>query len=501
MAPTFDVLETTIDEIHDAYRNDATTCRRLVERYLKRIDAYDENGPELNAIITVNPNATDRAAALDEAFESEGLVGPLHGIPFVVKDQVETGNVRTTFGSEAFAEYTPAEDATLVRKLRDAGAVILAKTNLPDWATSWFGYSSVNGRTKNPYALDRDPGGSSSGTGAAVAANLAAVGIGEDTGGSIRLPAAYTNLFGIRVTPGLLSRSGMSPLVVSQDTPGPMARSAKELATVLDVTVGYDSEDEYTVANELTEDAGSYVDRLDADALDGARVGVLRDAFGDEDDPDAGPVTRAVTDAIETMADAGAEIVDPVSIPELDDHLDATSLYILQSKCDLNDFLESRPDAPVDSVEQLYESGQYHELLDLFVGIAEDGPANPEDDPDYWKAVAAQLEFQRDVLSVYADHDLDVLLCPDCQVVPPEASAIEAGELDTLTFPTNTVIASQSGLCAVSVPAGFTDDDLPVGVELLGKPYAESTLLSLAYAFEDVADPRRSPDTAPPLDE
>ncbi|WP_435176387.1 amidase [Halorussus sp. AFM4] len=501
MPATFDVLDTTIDEIHDAYRNDTITCQRLVERYLDRIEAYDENGPELNSVITVNPNATDRAADLDGAFESDGFVGPLHGIPFVVKDQVETADVRTTFGSEAFAEYTPEEDATLVRKLRDAGAVVLAKTNLPDWATSWFGYSSVAGRTKNPYALDRDPGGSSSGTGAAVAANLAAVGIGEDTGGSIRLPAAYNNLFGIRVTPGLLSRTGMSPLVVSQDTPGPMARSAEELATVLDVTVGYDPADEYTVATELTEDAGSYADQLDDGALDGARIGVLRDAFGDEDDPDAGPVTRTVNEAVETMADAGADIVDPVSIPDLDYHLDATSLYILQSKRDLNDFFESRPDAPIDSVAELYESGQYHELLDLLIGIAEDGPEDPEDDPDYWRAVAAQLEFQRDALSVYADHDLDVLLCPDCQVVPPKAAAIEAGELDTLSFPTNTVVASQSGLCAVSVPAGFTDDGLPVGVELIGKPHAEATLLSLAYAYEDVADPRRSPDTAPPLDE
>jgi Asp-tRNA(Asn)/Glu-tRNA(Gln) amidotransferase A subunit family amidase len=498
---TFDIIEATIDDVHAAYGAGELTCAELVERYLDRIAAYDERGPELNSIITVNDNALSRAAELDEAFENDGFVGPLHGIPFVVKDQVETAEVTTTFGSEAFADYRPGEDATFVTKLRDAGAVVLAKTNLPDWATSWFGYSSVNGRTKNPYELSRDPGGSSSGTGVAVAANLATVGIGEDTGGSIRLPAAYTNLFGIRVTPGLLSRTGMSPLVASQDTPGPMARSAKELATVLDVTVGYDAADEYTAATELTDEAGSYVERLDATALDGARIGVLRDAFGDEDDPESGPVTSTVEDAIEVMADAGAEIVDPVSVPDLDAHLDATSLYLLQSKHDLNEFFASRPEAPAESVTELYESGQYHDILDLFVGIAEEAPEDPEADPEYWKSVAAQLSFQRDVLNVYAANDLDVLLCPDARIVPPKADAIEAGELDTLTFPTNTVLASQSGLCAVSVPAGLTDEGLPVGVELIGKPYNESTLLSLAHAYERKGNPRRPPETAPELGE
>nr|WP_245902885.1 amidase [Salinigranum rubrum] len=188
----FDVTETSIDEVHAAYEAGDLTCRELVEAYLDRIEAYDENGPELNAIVTVNPKATVRADELDAALDADGFVGPLHGIPIVVKDQVETADVRTTFGSEAFAEYQPATNATLVTRLEDAGAIILAKTNLPDWATSWFGYSSVIGRTKNPYDLARDPGGSSSGTGAAVAANLGTVGIGEDTGGRFGCPPRTT---------------------------------------------------------------------------------------------------------------------------------------------------------------------------------------------------------------------------------------------------------------------------------------------------------------------
>ncbi|WP_122091125.1 amidase [Halalkalicoccus subterraneus] len=497
----FEVTDATIDEIHTAYQSDDLTAQELVETYLNRIEKYDQHGPELNAIITINPQAVEQAIELDEKFDAEGRVGPLHGIPFVVKDQVETAGITTTFGSEAFANYQPSADATLIKHLREAGAIILAKTNLPDWATSWFGYSSVIGRTKNPYDPERDPGGSSSGTGAAVAANLGAIGIGEDTGGSIRLPASFNNLFGIRVTPGLLSRTGMSPLVASQDTPGPMARTAKDLASVLDVTVGYDAEDEYTAVTEFADEAGSYVDHLDADAFDGTRIGVLRDAFGDENDPESGPVTTLVDEAIDTMADLGAEIVEPVSIPNLDEHLDSTSLYLLQSKRDLNEFFQARPDAPVDSVAELYESNQYSEILDLFIGIAEEAPTDPESDPDYWKSVAAQLSFQRDVLNVYAANDLDVLLCPDVQVLPPKATDIESGALDTLTFPTNTVIASQSGLCAISIPGGLTDNGLPVGVELLGKPYDESMLLSLAYAFDQHTDLREPPENAPPLED
>jgi len=199
------------------------------------------NGPELNSILTVNPRALDEAEELDRSFGRSGeFVGLLHGVPVLVKDQAETAGIRTTFGSVAFEDHVPEEDATVVRRLKEAGAVVLAKTNLPDFATSWFAYSSAGGVTKNPYDLDRDPGGSSGGTGAAVAANLGAVGIGEDTGGSIRLPASFDNLVGVRVTTGLISRNGLSPLVVFQDTAGPMTRTVKDAAILLDALVGYD---------------------------------------------------------------------------------------------------------------------------------------------------------------------------------------------------------------------------------------------------------------------
>ena len=233
MTKTFALEEATIDNIHAAFYENTLTCVELVQGYLDRIAAYDQSGPALNSYVTLNPAVLAEAAALDDAFKKSGkLSGPLHGIPIAVKDQAETKGIPTSFGSIALKGYVPREDSTLVAKLKEAGAVILGKTTLPDFATSWFGYSSASGETKNPYDMARDPGGSSAGTGSAVAANLAAVGIGEDTGGSIRLPASFDNLVGVRVTPGLISRKGLSPLVVFQDTAGPMGRTVRDTVSL-----------------------------------------------------------------------------------------------------------------------------------------------------------------------------------------------------------------------------------------------------------------------------
>jgi len=494
-----DLLEATVDGLQDAYESGAATAQEVVEQYLDRIEAYDRNGPELNGIVRVNPGAMERAAELDRTLDETGeFVGPLHGIPVLVKDQAETADIETTFGSIAFEEYQPTEDARIVRNLRDAGAIVVAKTNMPDWASTWFGFSSVLGRTKNPYALDRDPGGSSSGTAAGVAANLGTIGIGEDTGGSIRLPASFTNLFGIRVTTGLISRSGLSPLVRFQDTPGPLTRTVRETAQLLDVLVGYDPDDEFTAATELAHVDGSYTNHLDADGLDGVRLGVLRDAFGADDDPRCAPVNERVGDALDEMVNQGAELVDPVSIPELDRFIDESMLYVLLSKYELNEFIGSRPDPPVDTIEEVDESGQYHELLELFKDIVRDGPDDPETVPDYWAALVEQERFQRTLLNVFAEHDLDAIVCPNVQTLPPTAEALRAGEWSP---PINPLIASQTRCPAMSVPAGLTDDGLPVGVELIGNPYDEATLIEMAYAYEQAADPRVGPETAPALSE
>lgn len=492
------IPEATIAELHEAMGAGDLTSSALVERYLDRIEAYDRTGPELNTIVTVNPGAKKRASTLDERFSREGLTGPLHGIPVLVKDQVSTADIVTTYGSEAFAEYVPSTDATIVRRLRDAGAIVLAKTNLPDWAAGFVGHSSAAGQTKNPYALDRSPGGSSAGTGAGIAANLGTIGIGEDTGGSIRVPASCCNLYGLRPTTGLVSRTGLSPLVSRQDTAGPMARTVDDVARLFDVLVGFDLDDERTGACRLHRDEGSSCSAPELGGLDGRRLGVLRSRFGDG--PRATPVTEMVDSALETLAEAGAELVDPVVIPALDRRLDRSSLHALQPKRDIDGFLASLEDPPVGSVAELHRRGAYHEALELFETIAA-APDDPTNDPAYWRAVAAQESLREAIVYLLAARDLDALVFPDVQVVPPRYVAIQRGDVTREEYTVNTVISSQSSCPSISMPAGFTDDGLPVGVELLGAPHSESALIGMAAAYERQAETRRPPASAPPLGE
>lgn len=492
------VEETTIDAIHAAYLDGSLTCVALVQAYLDRITAFDQRGPALNAYVTINPHALAEAARLDAAFARTGtLTGPLHGIPIAVKDQIETAGIATSFGSIAIKGYIPTEDSTLAAKLKDAGAILLGKTNLPDFATSWFGYSSAGGETKNPYDLAHDPGGSSAGTAAAVSANLAAVGIGEDTGGSIRLPASFTNLVGVRVTPGLISRSGLSPLVVFQDTAGPMGRTVKDTAIVLDAIVGYDPKDPYTAAYLIAGHKGSYTQNLDAKGLRGARIGVLKEAFGSDSDADCAEVNKVIRGAIESMKTAGAEIVD-VSLPGLMDFVVETSLYIAHSRHDINKFLTARPQLPYSSLDAIYKDGKYHKNLDLIEEVMS-GPLEPADDPGYYRKLAARDEFQRAVIGLIAMNRLDGICFPSTQVLPPTRHALQSGRWTVLGFPTNTLIAAQTWLPSICLPAGFSSGGLPVGLEMVVLPYHEPDLFRLGYAFEQATLHRRAPTSAPPL--
>src|SRR4051794_27031664 len=289
----FQIEEATIDGIHEAMRSGETSSAALVEEYRARIDAIDRNGPQLNSVLGLNERAAERARELDAELARTGeLAGPLHGIPILVKDCVETSEIPTTFGSAAITGYTPEQDAVTVRKLREAGAVILGKTTLPDFATSWFSYSSVSGETKNPYDLDRDPGGSSAGTGSAIAANLATVGIGTDCGGSIRLPSSFCGLVGIRSTPGVVPRTGSSYLVIFQDTIGPMTRSVADAVTMFDVLAGYDESDPYTAAYVIARAPASYRAQLGDATLEGARLGLVTNAMGADSDPDCAAVNE-----------------------------------------------------------------------------------------------------------------------------------------------------------------------------------------------------------------
>lgn len=497
MNHAFDLIETTIDDVHDAMEAGEITSQELVEQYLDRIDQYDRNGPELNSIITVNEAASNRASELDELREQDGFVGPLHGIPVLVKDQAETEGLRTTFGSEACTDYIPEADATIVSHLKEAGAIVLAKTNLPDFAAAYFGRSSELGQTKNPYDTSRDTGGSSAGTGSSVAANLGVVGVGEDTGGSIRVPSANCNLFGIRVTTGLISRTGLSPIVTRQDTAGPMARTVTDMTRLLDVLVGYDPEDEWTSANAYT-DVDSYTDYLDEDGLEGKRIGVLRERFGSDDNSDAAPVNTLVGDRLEQFRKAGAELVDPVSIADVEEQIQDTEVYEYYGTIHLNAFLEERDDIPYDSIHEICNAKAYHESLILLEAIAEMDTV-PEEELDFWRQSLGQESFRRDIMDTFAANDLDAILFPDVQVVPPKIAEL-GDKYTTANYPTNTPIGAQSQCPAISVPAGLTDEGCPVGIELLGKPHHEHQLIEMAYAYEQAADPRHSPESAPAIE-
>ena len=483
----FQIEETTIDGIHEAMRSGETSSAALVEEYRARIDAIDRNGPQLNSVLGLNERAAERAAELDAELARTGeLAGPLHGIPVLVKDCVETSEIPTTFGSAAITGYTPKQDAVTVRKLREAGAVILGKTTLPDFATSWFSYSSVSGETKNPYDLNRDPGGSSAGTGAAIAANLAAVGIGTDCGGSIRLPSSFCGLVGVRSTPGVVPRTGSSYLVIFQDTIGPMTRSVADAVTVFDVLAGYDESDPYTAAYVISRAPASYRAALDGATLEGARLGLVTNALGADSDPDAAAVNEVVHAAADAIRAAGGEVVE-VTIPNLADHIAATSQYVARTKHDINEFLASRSDLTLNDI---VAAGKYHKDLDLIDAVME-GPDEPEDDPDYFRRIGAREDFARETVNVMARNRLDGLIYPTSQVPAPTMEGRK--DWTTLTFPTNTLIASQTWSPAMSVPAGFTADGLPVGLEFVAAPYDETTVFRLGYAFEQATLHRRAP--------
>jgi amidase len=490
MTSGFELEEAAIEQIHGAMRAGELTAADLVRGYFARLETH---GPALNAVLARSEQALGRAEELDRTFAETGeLAGSLHGIPVALKDNIATVDMPTTFGSAAMEGYRPAEDATVTRRLRDAGAIILVKTTLPDWATSWFSYSSLSNETRNPYDLDRDPGGSSSGTGAAVAANLCTIGLGTDCGGSIRVPSSFCNLVGVRSTPGVVPRTGTSYLVIPQDTCGPMTRTVTDAARVMDVLVGYDPTDPYSAAYAVSRRERAYTDELSADGLRGARVGLVTNGLGADDDPEPAAVNAIVRAAVEAIGAAGADVVD-VTIPDLMDHIVQTSMYTDRSKHDIDLFLSQLSEPPVRSLREVYESGQYHRDLDLMDAIIA-GPDQPDEQPDYLRRFAARHEFTLAVTNVMAANELELLVYPTVQVPPPTMAGRR--NWTTLTFPTNTLIASQTWMPAMTVPAGFTPDGAPVGLELVAKPYDEGTLFRCGYAFEQATHHRRAPELA-----
>ena len=481
-----EVFEASIPDLQEAMSDGRVTAVQLVDAYLARIGAYDHGGPALNSMIRLNPNARAQAAALDQERALVGVRGPLHGIPIILKDNYDVADLPTSGGSIALAGMIPPDDAFQVGKLREAGAVIIGKSNMHELAYGITTISSVGGQTRNPYDPSRNPGGSSGGTGAAIAASFAAIGWGSDTCGSIRIPASHHNLFGLRPTKGLSSIDGIIPLSHTQDVGGPLARTATDLAIGLDATIGVDAADP---ATRILSDGPPprFVDGLDAEALQGARLGVLTTLFGEA--ADDREHARMVRSALDSMSAAGAEIID-VEVPGLDSLLSGSSLIRLEFKWDLIDYLAATPDAPVASLQDILDGGLYHVRLE---GIFRGNAATEErNDAAIARAMDKRAAARAAVVATMDEQSLDALAYPTIRRRAARIGDPQGGS--------NCQLSATTGLPALSVPAGFTGAGLPVGLELLGRPLQDARLLALGYAFEQAFELRRAPVRTPPLE-
>ena len=493
--PTFVPEEATISGVHAALAAGNVTCVQVVQAYLRRIEAYDDRGPALNAVISMNPAALETAAELDRTENaSRSPLRPLHCIPIILKDNFDSRDMPTTGGSVTLATSVPLRDAFVVRKLRDAGAIILAKANLTELARGGTTVSSLGGQTRNPYDLTRTPGGSSGGTGAAIAASFGVAGTGSDTGQSVRSPASAQSLVGLRPTRGLISRTGIIPVSTTQDEAGPITRTVADAARLLDVMAGYDADDPITAFGAHRVPA-TYTAFLNPDGLKGARIGVLSEFFGRES---VHQDVNAVTDvAIRKMAESGATIVR-ITIPGLDFLTRNIQVAEYETKIAFNKYLASLgPRAPVKTLDEFIARGGFHSSLKA--GLEADRRvADGLNDPEYKNRLLRRHDLGRAVMNVIAANRLEAILYPHQRrlVVPIGEDQVER----------NGVLSNSTGFPAITFPGGFSRPTssaplgVPVGIELLGPEWSEPTLIALAFAFEQVARPRRPPASVPPID-
>jgi amidase len=498
----FELDEMTITALQDGMKSGKFTARSLTEKYLKRIEEIDQHGPGVNAVIELNPEALPIADALDRERKAHGPRGPLHGVPVLIKDNIATRDrMQTTAGSLALEGAVPPKDSFVAKKLRDAGAVILGKTNLSEWANirsshSTSGWSGRGGQTRNPYALDRNPCGSSSGSAAAVAANLCVAALGTETDGSIVCPAHANGIVGIKPTVGLVSRAGIIPIAHSQDTAGPLARTVTDAAILLGALAGFDGDDPATAASRGQAPA-DYARFLDAKGLAGARLGVVRKLAGFSE-----AVDQLMNGAIEEMKRQGAEVVDPADVPALDQLGDAELQVLLyELKTDLNAYLvQLGPGAPVHSLEDIIAFNEQHREKempffgqDLFLKAQAKGSL-------YRKGYLDALEKCRRLMRaegidrVIDTSKLDALVAPTG--APAWLTDYVDGDHDLGGSSTPAAIA---GYPHISVPLGFVFG-LPVGISFFGRAWSEPTLLKLAFAFEQAMQHHRPPRFLPTAD-
>ena len=481
--PQFDVFEASIAQIRDALDQGQVSSVQLVQQYLERIQAYDKQGPKLNSIVRINPEALVQAQELDAERERTGSRGPLHGVPIVVKDNYNTDHMPTTGGSVALANFIPSENATQVDKLMRSGAIILAKTNLHEYAYGITSIGSLVGQTRNPYDPRRVPGGSSGGTGAAVAASFAAAGFGSDTCGSIRIPSAFNNLIGLRPSKGLSSIYGVLPLSHTQDVAGPLARSAEDLAIILDIVSGYDSRDEATQIMRTTA-APAFVDRLHSANLADLRIGKLQQYFEGSD----GAVNIVLEEALDWYEEQGAEIV-VVEIPDMADLIRRSGLIGHEFKTDINQYLATFSEDENLSLNFIVSQGLYHEAVD---GVLSRSNASELDEQAYRRAIAVRSELRAAIEAVLVEQGLDAIAYPTIKRTQVFTGESQPGS--------NCSLSANSGLPALSIPVGFTSNGLPVGLELLGGFLLDAELLAIAQPYESAMNSRRAPSTTPALE-
>ncbi|MBY3555931.1 amidase family protein [Modestobacter lapidis] len=489
----FPVEEASVASIRAAIADGSTTCKEVVQESLDRIQAYDDQGPQLRAVLTVNDSAVRKAARLDAHYRSSGFAGPLHCVPVLLKDNYDTGDLPTSAGSALLAEMQPEDDATTVARLREAGAVVVGKANLHEFAVAGFTAGSLGGQTLNPYDLTRTPGGSSGGTGAGVAAGFAVIGTGTDTVNSIRSPASANNLVGLRPTRGLVSRDGIVPVSSTQDAAGPITRTVADAAAALQAMAGYDPRDSATdvlTGRELPD----YVAALDGEGLAGARIGVVTDFLLDGEVYE--PVNEVVARARQDLTDLGAEVVD-VSIGSTAGQL--ASEHDVQ-RFEMEPLLESylaATDAPVDTLEDIRASGVPHPSVESALTAA-DETGDGRADQEYAQRLVRIAELRERVLQIMDDEGLDLLFYPmQSRLVEPVE---EQAQRDR-----NGILAALTGFPALTVPGGFSAPSataplgVPVGVEFFARPFDEPLLLAAGQDYEQATQHRELPPTTPPL--
>ena len=491
----FELDELSVAAFQDGMKSGKYTARSLTEKYLARIEAIDRRGPKLTSVIEINPDALAIAEGLDKERKAKGSRGPMHGIPVLIKDNIGTHDrMMTTAGSLALEGSIPAQDAFVARRLREAGAVILGKTNPSEWANirsshSTSGWSGRGGLTRNPYALDRNPCGSSSGSGVAVAANLCAVAVGTETDGSVVCPSTVNGIVGIKPTLGLVSRTGIIPIAHSQDTAGPMARTVADAAILLGALAGVDPTDSAT-AQSRGKASADYTQFLDANGLGGARLGVARKSFGFSD-----AVDQLMNNALEAMKRQGAVLVDPADVETTDKLGDPEFLVLLyEFKADLNAYLASLgPSARVHSLKEVIEFNERNREKempyfgqDVFLKAEEKGPLTSK---EYLDALATcqRLSRAEGIDALMDKHHLDALVAPTGS--PAWPTDLVNGDHSSGGCSTPAAVA---GYPHITVPAGLVFG-LPVGISFFGRAYSEPTLIKLAYAFERATKLRQPP--------